>query len=178
MTRSLTMAVEDNMVNAAVVDCPEANSRPAFYITLIEISSILDKKNKLDLAASMVEFLPEGYDGDSLPWSDDEDDNGGGAFFNENDYDIAEEDEEPKQHTFNAWRKRRSYTATTELPVEELKEVCLAVMEVVEETFPDFNHLCAVSYKAAEEALTAAELSSWQFVPITDRWHRVIPPAS
>ncbi|KAF4682674.1 hypothetical protein FOZ62_005268 [Perkinsus olseni] len=141
-----------------------------------EISSILDKKDRLNLASSIVEFQPMGY-GDTPPgWFDDEDDNEGGAFFNENDDDIAEEYEEPKQHFFGASSERDINTATTELPIAELKEVCSAVMEVVKDTFPDFNHLCSVSYKAAEEALTAAKLGSWQFIPITSGRHRVVPP--
>ncbi|KAF4687738.1 3-oxo-5-alpha-steroid 4-dehydrogenase 1 [Perkinsus olseni] len=175
-------------------DHPRPNNAGLDPLRVIDISSIRDKKHKLNLEASKVEFMPKGYwfqgywyDEDDDGWyddddddeDDDEDDNEERAFFIENDDDIPspEEYEEPRQHIFDASKKRNINTATTDLPIVELEEVCLAAMELVKETFPDFNHWCAVFHGVAEEALTAAKLGSWQFVPI-DSGYLVIPPAN
>ncbi|KAF4752635.1 hypothetical protein FOZ62_024227 [Perkinsus olseni] len=109
-------------------------------------SSIRGIKLRLNLAASKIQFRPDLYA--DTPGYDDEP-----TFFNENGDEATSsggDDEEPEelQSMFDAKSKYNYSTASTELPIEELQEVCSAAMDLVTQRFENFVQLCAAHYKA------------------------------
>ncbi|KAF4741552.1 hypothetical protein FOZ62_002928, partial [Perkinsus olseni] len=118
-------------------------------------SSIRDKMKSLSLAASKIQFEPrvDRYpDTPDYPNSDDEE----STFFNDSDDENNsagddDEEQEPLQFTFNAESKYNPSTASTELPIEELEEVCSAAMHLVKQKFKDLNKLCAAHFNALYE---------------------------
>ncbi|KAF4652292.1 hypothetical protein FOZ61_009801, partial [Perkinsus olseni] len=117
-------------------------------------------KDRLDIAASEIKFQPDDY-GDSIP-DDSPYDEEDGDFLDDNGDEVRslpeeDDDEEsvPMKRCFSAWERYNINTASTELPIEELEEVCSATMKLVIQHFGDFDHLCEVFHAASETAVRA-----------------------
>ncbi|KAF4707904.1 hypothetical protein FOZ62_004875 [Perkinsus olseni] len=129
-------------------------------LRVIDISSIRRLKDRLDIAASEIKFQPDDY-GDSIP-DDSPYDEEDGDFLDDNGDEVRglpeeDDDEEsvPMKHCFSAWERYNINTASTELPIEELEEVCSATMKLLIQHFGDFDHLCGVFHAASETAVRA-----------------------
>ncbi|KAF4690928.1 hypothetical protein FOZ60_016530 [Perkinsus olseni] len=200
----LEIVVEDAEVHTSSINCPKSHNRPAFraqysYYTAhltwfiegphslnsstynfdydhtthplpnntginplrtIDTSSLREVTDGLDLAASRVQFEPDfGYD-DDYEEEDDDEDSG------------------PFRHQFDARRKNDPDIASTELPIEELEEVCSVALNLVRQNFGGFDPLCGVFYEASRAALSAARRADWQFqeARVGSRVYTVIPP--
>ncbi|KAF4654175.1 hypothetical protein FOZ61_008422, partial [Perkinsus olseni] len=118
--------------------------------TFTETSSIGDIKLKLNLAASKIKFEPQFDRYPDTPNNDSDDEDP--TFFDDNDETTSAgvdgEEAEPLQDTFDAQRKYDPSTASTDLPIEELEEVCTAAMHLVKQRFEDFDQLCTAQYEA------------------------------
>ncbi|KAF4673042.1 hypothetical protein FOL46_007982 [Perkinsus olseni] len=136
---------------------PLPNNTGINPLRTIDTSSLREVTDRLDLAASRVQFEPDDYD-----------------YYEEEDHD---EGSGPFRHQFDAIEKNVPVIASTELPIEELEEVCSAAMKLVKENFGGFDSLCGVLYEASQAALSAARRAGWQFIENTvgSRVYTVIP---